>query len=223
MKNEKALEILSDLTVDYENRTPDEIAELDEALDMAINSLKCIASAPLHFSNKDYELGHTTGYKKGYTTGYKKGYKDAYLENQLSQSGTNDEDRTEDDQISRRAAVDAVEWGITYARAINTCTGETKELFRVSNCALNEAAERIKKLPPAQPEPQSRMVFGYPLEYLVAFAEACRRAGVDESDLKTFANNCEFAYATMEEEHRQHINQAIEAFMGKAGGANASD
>ena len=215
MTREKALKVLEDIAVDYENRTPDEIAELDEAMDMAINSLKCIASAPLHFSNKDYELG--------YTTGYKKGYKDAYSENQLSQNGTNDEDRTEDDQISRRAAVDTVEWGITYARAINTCTGETKELFRLSNCALKEAAERIKELPPTQPEPQSRMVFGYPLEYLVAFAEACRRAGVDERDLKTFANNCEFAYATMEEEHRQHINQVIEAFMGNAGGANASD
>ena len=83
--------------------------------------------------------------------------------------------------------------------------------------------EKIKSLPSAQPEPQSRMVFGYPLEYLVAFAEACRRAGVDERDLKIFANNCEFAYATMEEEHRQHINQVIEAFMGNAGGANASD
>lgn len=152
MKNEKALEILSDLTVDYENRTPDEIAELDEALDMAINSLKCIASAPLHFSNKDYELG--------YTTGYKKGYKDAYSENQLSQNGTNDEDRTEDDQISRRDAVDTVEWGITYARAINTSTGETKELFRVSNYALKEAAERIKKLPPAQPQRTGQWIYG---------------------------------------------------------------
>ena len=206
MKNEKALEILSGLTVDYENRTPDEIAELDEAIDMAINSLKCIASAPLHFSNKDYELG--------YTTGYKKGYKDAYSENQLSQNGTNDEDRTEDDQISRRAAVDALFSEPLYESGMKK---------RDADAVVPAIYEKIKSLPSAQPEPQSGMVFGYPLEYLVAFAEACRRAGVDERDLKTFANNCEFAYATMKEEHRQHINQVIEAFMGNAGGTNASD
>lgn len=56
------------------------------------------------------------------------------------------------DLISRQAAIDAVKWGITYARAINTCTGETKELFKVSNHALNEAVERLKELPSAQPE-----------------------------------------------------------------------
>ena len=89
---------------------------------MAINSLKCIASAPLHFSNKDYELG--------YTTGYKKGYKDACSENQLSQNGTNDEDRTEDDQISRQAAI------------------------RVASgyCHPANIVKELEKLPPAQPE-----------------------------------------------------------------------
>lgn len=143
MKNEKALEILSGLTVDYENRTPDEIAELDEALDMAINSLKCIASAPLHFSNKDYELGHTTGYKKGYTTGYKNGYKDAYLENQLSQSGTNDEDRTEDDQISRRAAVDAIFSEPLYESGMKK---------RDADAVVPAIYEKIKSLPSARPE-----------------------------------------------------------------------
>ena len=56
------------------------------------------------------------------------------------------------DLISRQEAIDAVKWGITYARAINTCTGETKELFKVSNYALNEAVERLKELPSAQPE-----------------------------------------------------------------------
>ena len=77
----------------------------------------------------------------------------------------------------------------------------------------------------SQPESKKRqqMLMGYPLEYLVVFAEACRRAGVDESNLKTFANNCTFAYATMAEEYRQQINQVIDAFMGNAGGTNASD
>ena len=74
-----------------------------------------------------------------------------------------------------------------------------------------------------QDESSHSLIFGYPLEYLVAFAEACRRANVDESDLKTFANNCAFAYATMAEEYRQQVNHVIGAFMGNAGGTNESD
>ena len=56
------------------------------------------------------------------------------------------------DTISRQAAIDAVEFGITYAKAINKSTGEVKELFKEGNKALNEAVERLKELPPAQPE-----------------------------------------------------------------------
>lgn len=57
------------------------------------------------------------------------------------------------DCISRQAAIDAVEFGITYAKAINKSTGEVKELFKEGNKALNEAVERIKDLPSAQSEP----------------------------------------------------------------------
>ena len=56
------------------------------------------------------------------------------------------------DTISRQAAIDAVEFGITYAKAINKSTGEVKELFKEGNKALNEAVERLKELPSAQPE-----------------------------------------------------------------------
>ena len=132
--------------------------------------------------------------------------------------------RMNDDTISRKATIEAME-GVDWYHI-----DSDGQLTHGANSEEHEPLYKAKDvykvlndMPPAQPEPQSRMVFGYPLEYLVAFAEACRRAGVDESDLKTFANNCEFAYATMEEEHRQHINQVIEAFMGNAGGANASD
>ena len=58
-----------------------------------------------------------------------------------------------DDTISRAAAIEAVEFGITYAKAINKSTGEVKELFKEGNKALNEAVERLKELPSAQPEP----------------------------------------------------------------------
>jgi hypothetical protein len=59
---------------------------------------------------------------------------------------------TDDDTISRKAAIDAVEFGITYAKAINKETGEVIALFEESNAELKEAVNRIKQLPPTQPE-----------------------------------------------------------------------
>ena len=56
------------------------------------------------------------------------------------------------DTISRKAAIAAVEFGITYAKAINKETGEVTALFEESNAELQEAADRIKKLPSALPE-----------------------------------------------------------------------
>ena len=56
------------------------------------------------------------------------------------------------DPIERQAAIDAIEFGITYAKAINKETGEVKELFQASNDELRKAADRIKQLPSAQPE-----------------------------------------------------------------------
>ena len=57
-----------------------------------------------------------------------------------------------DDTISRRMAIDAVEFGITYAKAIDVNTGESKELFKEGNDALKKAVERLKELPSAEPE-----------------------------------------------------------------------
>ena len=59
---------------------------------------------------------------------------------------------TDEDTISRAKAIEAVEFGITYAKAINKETGEVIALFEESNAELKEAANRIKQLPPAQPE-----------------------------------------------------------------------
>lgn len=55
-----------------------------------------------------------------------------------------------DDTIYRQAAIDAIGFGITYARAINKETGEVKELFQESNNELRKAVERVKELPSAQ-------------------------------------------------------------------------
>ena len=62
----------------------------------------------------------------------------------------------DDDTISRKAAIEAVEFGITYAKAINKETGEVTALFEESNAELQEAADRIKQLPPTQPAQTER-------------------------------------------------------------------
>ena len=57
-----------------------------------------------------------------------------------------------DKLISQQAAIEAVEFGITYAKAIDIKTGEVRELFKESNEELTKAVERIKQLPSTQPE-----------------------------------------------------------------------
>ena len=62
------------------------------------------------------------------------------------------EEEATSDCISRQAAINAVEFGITYAKAIDVNTGESKELFKEGNDALKKASERVKDLPSAQAE-----------------------------------------------------------------------
>ena len=57
-----------------------------------------------------------------------------------------------DELISRQAAIDAIEFGITYAKAINMETCEVTIMFEKENKALEDAVTRIKQLPSAQPE-----------------------------------------------------------------------
>ena len=58
----------------------------------------------------------------------------------------------EDECISRKEAIEAVEFGITYAKAINLETGETKPLFERENEALRKAASRIQALQTREPK-----------------------------------------------------------------------
>ncbi len=55
------------------------------------------------------------------------------------------------DTVYRQAAIDAVEFGITYAKAFDTKTGEMTELFKGSNEELRKAVKRLRELPPAPP------------------------------------------------------------------------
>ena len=56
------------------------------------------------------------------------------------------------DMIYRHEAIDAVAFGITYAKAFDLKTGEAKNLFEKENEALAKAVERIKELSSAQPD-----------------------------------------------------------------------
>lgn len=55
------------------------------------------------------------------------------------------------DTISRQSAIDVIEEGITYAKAINKETGEIRELFAESNDELRKAVDRVKALPAIDP------------------------------------------------------------------------
>ena len=51
------------------------------------------------------------------------------------------------DLISRQDVIDAIRFGITYANAINTLTGEKTAMFEEANEALEEAVTRVLELP----------------------------------------------------------------------------
>lgn len=71
------------------------------------------------------------------------------------------------DTVSRQQAIEAVEFGITYAKAIDVNTGESKELFKEGNDALKKAVERLKRLPPSltpsRPHDISKAKFSCPI------------------------------------------------------------
>ena len=74
-----------------------------------------------------------------------------------------------------------------------------------------EIREKLKDVPTAQ-----RLCYGYDLKSLLAFAIACRRAGVENDDLKQFALNCEFAWKTMQDEFSENIREALSGMIGRA-------
>ena len=98
------------------------------------------------------------------------------------------------DTISRQAAIETA-----IDAADDWDGGMNSERARIIGKALLD-------LPSAQPE----QCYGYSLKSLIVFAIACRRAGVENEDLKQFAYNCEFAWKTMQEEFENNIKCAIQ-------------
>lgn len=67
----------------------------------------------------------------------------------LIRSARNGRKTMTDEYIRKAEAIEAVDFGITLASAINLETGEWSELFKRENDELREAIERIQKIEPA--------------------------------------------------------------------------
>lgn len=61
-------------------------------------------------------------------------------------------------------------------------------------------------LPPAVPQSQ---VYGFTLDYLVPFAYACRKAGIENRDLKNFVMNTEWIYEVIRKDYEAQMKEAI--------------
>ena len=61
-------------------------------------------------------------------------------------------------------------------------------------------------LPPAVPQSQ---VYGFTLDYLVPFAYACRKAGIENRDLKNFVTNTEWIYELIRKDYEAQLKEAI--------------
>ena len=113
-----------------------------------------------------------------------------------------------DDLISRQAAIDAVLWGITHAKAINKDTGDVIELFKQGNEELTKAVDRIKELPSAQ-----QTLFGYKIEHLAYIARVMEKDGVTaECAVKTFDDISRAVRMILEEAQQKAEEMLYERF-----------
>lgn len=143
----------------------------------------------------------------------------------------NDEDNTVGDTIYRQDAIDAVDVKCLHRGIVKGIQGIIEDLpsaqpegkkgvfipditVEMLRKASLEAVDDLLTsgemkdivLPSAQPE---KTCCGYDEKELIVFAIACRRNEVDEKDLKTFAQDCEFAWRVMQEEFESKIREAF--------------
>jgi hypothetical protein len=95
----------------------------------------------------------------------------------------------------------------------------TAEHYRIAaDDWFKEAAQYKEKLAKCEEELQrlkmSDSIYGYPVKQLIAFVAACRQNGVEEKDLRTFANNVEFAYHAVEAETMAAFERAVLGGLG---------
>lgn len=117
------------------------------------------------------------------------------------------------DAIDRQAAIEAVEqiryriWEVDIPSPTIPEYIEHHEQMQELLARCDSLRRQIEDLPSVQPEPQT--CCGYDVNKLIVFATACRQQGVENGDLKAFANNCIFAWNVMSGE----IAKTIEDIM----------
>ena len=110
------------------------------------------------------------------------------------------------DVIYRQQAIDYCEALMNAERLQQTDDwGYGRERYNQTECIMHY----IENMPSAQPE---KTYCGYDVTELIGFATVCRRAGVDEKDLKNFAQDCEFAWKVMQKEVYSAIEEAFEKY-----------
>lgn len=101
-----------------------------------------------------------------------------------------------EDIISRLDVLDAIELSDFI---------QDKEYADGATLIFKESLEkRIKDIS------AKKSLYGYNIDYLVAFAMACRRAGVSDDDLKEFASNCRYAFDIAQEEFEKNIRTVVD-------------
>ena len=108
--------------------------------------------------------------------------------------------------VSRKKVIDAV---TAYALKMQEKFG-----YKLTREQCREAVYGVLEAIPAAIPPSEPALYGYHLDYLIAFATACRRAGVNDDDLKTFANNLDFAFQIATDEIRRLQMEAAAKVMG---------
>lgn len=64
--------------------------------------------------------------------------------------------------------------------------------------------KEINELPSTQPE-----LYGFTLEYLILFALTCRKAGIENRDLKNFMMNTKLIYEVVRKDFEAQMKEAI--------------
>ena len=106
-----------------------------------------------------------------------------------------------DEYIRKAEAIEAVDFGITLASAINLETGEWSELFKRENDELREAIERIQKIEPAD---VVQVVHGRWVKYTGMGKEQwmCSECSAEEKNPK-IARYCYYCGAKMDGERKE--------------------
>ena len=63
------------------------------------------------------------------------------------------------------------------------------------------------------PSPGDETIYGYPINDLIIFADACRVAGVGLKELKDFVGNIETAYDVVAKAMDEHLARCLKKYL----------